>query len=163
MLRRKALSIESERDYRKAKRELRQARSKRKKHHRGAPADQDNKKAMSIWEREDAKLAKKIEDLENRIKYADRDRAKRKTILQQLDAVESSRSRIRKFRDETARAIREGKRIVFSLLGGADGAVFWQIPRPRLLDWTGSLAPGREVAAAGVVPAQPRRGAAHSR
>ena len=57
---------------------------------------------MSIWEREDAKLAKKIEELENKIKHADRDRAKRKTILQQLDAAEAGRARIRKFRDETA-------------------------------------------------------------
>ena len=55
---------------------------------------------MSIWEREDAKLAKKIEEFENRIKQADRDRARRKTILQQLDAAESGRARIRKFRDE---------------------------------------------------------------
>jgi hypothetical protein len=124
LLRRKALSVESERDYRKTKRELRQVRAQRKKHHDNAPADQDNKKAMSIWEREDAKLAKKIEELENRIKYADRDRAKRKTILQQLDGAESGRARIRKFRDETARAVREGKRIVFSLLGAADSAVF---------------------------------------
>jgi hypothetical protein len=124
LLRRKALSIEGERDYRKAKRELRQTRAKRKKHHDRAPADQDNKKAMSIWEREDAKLAKKIDELENRIKNADRDRARRKTILQQLDAAEAGRTRIRKFRDETARAIRLGKRIVYSMLGTADGAVF---------------------------------------
>jgi hypothetical protein len=124
LLRRKALSIETERDYRKTKRELRQTRTKRKKHHHRAPADQDDKKAMSIWEREDAKLARKIEDLENRIKQADRDRARRRTILQQLDAAESVRARVRKFRDEVARAVREGKRIVFSLLGPADGSVF---------------------------------------
>ena len=43
---------------------------------------------MSIWEREDAKLAKKIEELENKIKQADRDRTKRKTILAQLDAAQ---------------------------------------------------------------------------
>src|SRR5262249_53250970 len=107
LLRRKALSIESERDYRKNRRDLRQTRAKRKRHHNSAPADQDDKKAMSIWEREDAKLAKKIEDLENRIKHADRDRGKRKTILQQLDAAEAGRARIRKFRDETAQAQRE--------------------------------------------------------
>ncbi|HEY7309052.1 MAG TPA: AAA family ATPase, partial [Gemmataceae bacterium] len=124
LLRRKALSVESERDYRKTKRELRQARTKRKKHHHKAPADQDNKKAMSIWEREDAKLSKKIEELENKVKHADRDRAKRRTILQQLAAAESSRARIRKFRDEAARAAREGKKMVLSLLGTADGAVF---------------------------------------
>jgi MoxR-like ATPase len=121
LLRRKALSVECERDYRKAKRDLRRERARRKKHHQNAPADQDNKKAMSIWEREDAKLAKKIEEFENRIKQADRDRAKRKTILQQLDVVEAGRARIRKFREETAQGRREGKRIVFSLLGGATG------------------------------------------
>src|SRR5207249_1346878 len=91
LLRRKALSVEDERDYRKAKRDLRQARGKRKRHHHRAPADQENKKAMSIWEREDTKLARKIEDLENRLKQADRDRVKRRTILQQLDAAESGR------------------------------------------------------------------------
>jgi hypothetical protein len=123
LLRRKALSVESEREYRKSKRELRQMRGKRKKHHQDAPADQDDKKAMSIWEREDAKLAKKVEELENRIKQADRDRARRRTILQQLDAAESGRARVRKFRDEAARARQEGKKIVFSLLG-SDGAVF---------------------------------------
>jgi MoxR-like ATPase len=124
LLRRKALSVESERDYRKARRELRQVRAKRKKHHHSAPADQDNKKAMSIWEREDAKLAKKIEELENRIRQADRERAKRRPILHQLDAAESGRARIRKFREETAKARRMGKRIVFSLLGTTGGAVF---------------------------------------
>src|SRR5262249_8296351 len=120
LLRRKALSIESERDYRKAKRDLRKARAARKKHHQGAPDEQESKKAMSIWEREDAKLAKRVEDLEAQVKQADRDRARRKTILQQLDAAEAGRGRIRKFRDEAARAQREGKRVVFSLLGGAD-------------------------------------------
>jgi hypothetical protein len=124
LLRRKALSIESERDYRKAKRELAQAGTKRLKHHLNAPDDQDSKKAMSIWEREDAKLAKKIEEFEDKIKQADRDRAKRRTILQQLDAAESSRSRIRKFREETAQAVREGKKIVFSVLATADSSVF---------------------------------------
>jgi MoxR-like ATPase len=124
LLLRKALSVESERDYRKAKRDLKQTRAKRKKHHHRAPADQDDKKAMSIWEREDAKLAKAIEGLENRIKQADRDRAKRKTIRQQLDAAEAGRARIRKFRVEAERARAEGKRIVFSLLGAGDGAVF---------------------------------------
>lgn len=123
LLRRKALSVESERDYRKARRDLRQARSKRKKHHRHAPADQENKKAMSIWEREDAKLARKIEDLEYRIKQADRDRARVRPILQQLDAAEAGRVRIRKFREELARAVGERKRIVFSLLA-ADAAGF---------------------------------------
>jgi MoxR-like ATPase len=123
LLRRKALAVEAERDYHKAKRDLQQTRAKRRKHHRDTP-DQDNKKAMSIWEREDGKLAKAVEELENKIKQADRDRAKRKTILQQLDAVETSRASIRKFRDETAQALREGKRVVFSLLGEADGAVF---------------------------------------
>src|SRR5581483_1767687 len=87
-------------------------------------ADQDDKKAMSVWEREDARLAKIIEYHENRIKQDDRERARRKTILQQLDAAEAGRARVRKFRDETARAQRAGKRVVFSLLGGADGAVF---------------------------------------
>jgi hypothetical protein len=123
LLRRKALSVETERDYRRWKRDLRLARAKRKKH-RSRPADQDDKKAMSIWEREDAKLAKTIDDLEDRIKMADRDRARRKTILQQFDAAESTRSRIRKFREQTAKAHREGKRIVFSLLGSADNEVF---------------------------------------
>jgi hypothetical protein len=124
LLRRKALSVEGERDYRKARRDLRQARAKRKRHHQAAPADQDDKKAMSIWEREDARLAKTIEDLESKIKQADRDRAKRRTILQQLDAAEAGRARVRKLREEVARARREGKRIVFSLLGPGDGAVF---------------------------------------
>ncbi|MBI1918667.1 MAG: hypothetical protein HYS12_28570 [Planctomycetes bacterium] len=138
LLRRKALSVESERDYRKTKRDLQQARAKRRKHHENAPADQDNKKAMSIWEREDAKLAKQIEDFETKIKEADRDRAKRRTILQQLDAAEAGRARIRKFCDETARAHREQKRIVFSLLGGPDGAVFC-----RYLDRAFSTGVGR--------------------
>jgi hypothetical protein len=125
LLRRKALSVDSEREYRRARRELRHARNNRARHHENSPADEDNKKAMSIWEREDAKLAKKIEDLENRVKHSDRERAKRRTILQQLDAIEAGRARIAKFRDETARAVRAGKRIVFSLLSGSgDGAVF---------------------------------------
>jgi hypothetical protein len=124
LLRRKALSVEGERDYRKTKRDLRQARAKRKKHHQAAPADPDGKKAMSIWEREDARLAKRVEDLEHRIRQADRERARRKTILQQLDAAEAGRGRVRKFRGEVARAVREGKRVVFSLLGAGDGAVF---------------------------------------
>src|SRR5205814_50255 len=85
---------------------------------------QDNKKAMSIWEREDGRLAKTIEDLEKKIKQFDRDRARRKTILQQLDAAEAGRGRLRKFRDETARAHHAGERVVFSLLGAGDGAVF---------------------------------------
>src|SRR5205085_3945816 len=106
------------------KRDLHQTRAKRKKHHHNTPADEDSKKAMSIWEREDAKLAKKIEEIENKIKQTDSDRARRKTILQQLDAAEAGRARIRKFRDETAKAIQAGKRIVFSLLDGPDGAVF---------------------------------------
>jgi hypothetical protein len=138
LLRRKALAVETERDYRKTKRDLQQTRRKRRRHHRHPPADQDNKKAMSIWEREDAKLAKKIEEFENKIKQADRDRARRKTILQQLDAAEAGRARIRKFRDETARAHREGKRMVFSLLGGSDGAVFC-----KYLDRAFSTGPGR--------------------
>jgi MoxR-like ATPase len=124
LLRRKALSVESERDYRKTKRELRQARARRRKHHRNTPADPDSKKAMSIWEREDAKLATQIEELEDEIKQADRDRAKRRTVLQQLEAAEAGRARVRKFREETARARGEGKRVVFSLLGGGDGPVF---------------------------------------
>jgi MoxR-like ATPase len=124
LLRRKALSVESERDYRKTKRDLRRSRARRKKHHQDAPADQDNKKAMSVWEREDARLARAIDDAENRIKQADRERARRKTILQQLDAAEAGRARIRKFREETAQAARLGKRLVLSLLGGSDGAVF---------------------------------------
>ena len=37
LLRRKALSVESERDYRKAKRDLRQARARRQKHHDRSP------------------------------------------------------------------------------------------------------------------------------
>src|SRR5262249_7449195 len=61
---------------------------------------------------------------EDKIKQADRDRAKRKTILQQLGAAEAGGARIRKFRDEAARARRDGKRLVFSLLGCPDGAVF---------------------------------------
>jgi hypothetical protein len=124
LLRRKALPVENERDFRKLKRDLQLARAKRRRHHHNPPADQDNRKAMSIWEREDGKLAKKIEEFENKVKQANRERAKRKTILQQLDAAEASRTRIRKFRDETAKTCREGKRIVFSLLGGSDGAVF---------------------------------------
>lgn len=124
LLRRRALSIDAERDYRKTRRDLHQAREKRKRHHRRTPGDQDDKKAMSIWEREDSKLAKAIESYESKIKGADRDRAKRKTILQQLDAVEAGRGRIRKFREETAKARNEGKKIVFSLLGGATGEVF---------------------------------------
>jgi hypothetical protein len=123
LLRRKALAVEWERDYRKNKRDLRQARAKRRKHLNHTP-DQDSKKEMSIWEREDARLARTIEDLETRIKQADRDRARQKTILQQLDAAESSRARIRKFREETARACHEGKRIVFSLLGSSNPEVF---------------------------------------
>lgn len=123
LLRRKALTVEAERDYRKAKRELRQVRGRRLKHHQKGPADQDDKKAMSIWEREDGKLAKRVEELENKIKYADRDRAKRRTILQQLDAAEMSRASIRRFREQVAEAGRRGKRIVFSLLG-ADGGQF---------------------------------------
>ncbi len=126
LLRRKALSVESEREYRKTKRDLRQARAKRAKHHQRAPADQDDKKAMSIWEREDARLAKKVEDLDNRVKSADRERARRKTILQQLDAAEAGKTRFRKFRDQAARAVGAGKRIVFSLLGPANVVVFCQ-------------------------------------
>jgi hypothetical protein len=124
LLRRRALSVEGERDYRSTKRDLRQARAKRKKHHRDTPDEQESKKAMSIWEREDAKLAKQIDDCENKIKQADRERAKRKTIVQQLDAAEAGRARIRKFREETLQARHEGKRIVFTLLGGHEGAVF---------------------------------------
>ncbi|MBY0524501.1 MAG: AAA family ATPase [Gemmataceae bacterium] len=124
LLRRKALSVDSERDYRKSQRELGQVGTKRLKHHLAAPADQEDKKAMSIWEREDAKLANKIDGLENKIKQADRERAKQKTILQQLEAAESGRARIRNFRDELARARQDKKKIVFSLLGAADGAVF---------------------------------------
>ncbi len=141
LLRRKALSVESERDYRKAKKELRQTRAKRKKHHESAPADQDDKKAMSIWEREDAKLSKRVEELENRIRQADRDRQKRKTILQQLDAAEAGRARIRKFREETAKAQAGGKRLVFSLLGGGDGAEFC-----KYLDRAFSSGPDRSLA-----------------
>ncbi len=124
LLHRKALSVESERDYRKMKRDLRQTRTKRRNHHRRPPADQEDKKAMSIWEREDGRLARTIEDLEYRIKQADRERARRKTIAQQLEAAESARPRLRKFREEVARARRAGKRIVFSLLGGPEGQVF---------------------------------------
>ncbi len=79
---------------------------------------------MSIWEREDAKLAKAIEDLEKKIKAADRERAKRKVILQQLDAAEAGRARIRKFREETARAFDDGKKVVFSILGVSECTVF---------------------------------------
>ncbi|MFO0968143.1 MAG: hypothetical protein U0793_21515 [Gemmataceae bacterium] len=136
LLRRKALPVDSERDYCKSKRDLRQATTKRKKHHAKAP-DQDSKKAMSIWEREDAKLAKKIDELEARIKLADRDRAKRKTILQQLEAAETGRARLRKMRAEAARAVREGKRIVFSLLAG-DATVFC-----RYVDLAFSVGPDR--------------------
>jgi len=124
LLRRKALSVERERDCRKAKRDLRQARASRKKHHQRAPADQEDKKAMSIWEREDAKLARKIEELEYKIQQADRDRARRKTILQHLDAAQASRARVRKFRTETAGAVHAGKRIIFSLMSANDGGAF---------------------------------------
>ncbi len=123
LLRRKALSVEAERDYRKAKRELGPAKAKRAKHLAATP-DDASKKAMSVWEREDAKLAKQIEDFETKIKNADRERAKRKTILQQLDAAENGKSRIRKFRDEVNKARRAGKRIVFSILGESNGGVF---------------------------------------
>src|SRR5262249_49347821 len=71
LLRRKALSVEAERDYRKTKRDLRDTRAKRRAHHHNAPADQDDKKAMSVWEREDAKLAKAIEEGEKKVKHAD--------------------------------------------------------------------------------------------
>jgi MoxR-like ATPase len=124
LLRRKALLVEAEREYRKMKRDLRVARAKRKKLHKNAPIDQDNKKAMSVWEREDAKLARKIEGFENFIRQADRDRARRKTIMQQLDAAEAGRTRIRKLREETVEAHREGKRVVYSLLGNADFTTF---------------------------------------
>ena len=123
LLRRKALSIEYEREYRKYKKDLRQARTKRKRH-RNSPADQDDKKAMSIWEREDVRLARTIEDLEERVKQADRERAKRKPILQQLEASETCRARVRKFREQTAKAHGEGKRLIFSLLASADSEVF---------------------------------------
>src|SRR5262249_34530863 len=83
------------------------------------------------------KLARKIDDLESRIKQADHDRARRRTILQQLDAAEAGRARIRKFRDETARAVRERKRLVFSLLG-SDGAIFCEY-----LDRAFSIGPDR--------------------
>src|SRR5439155_15421033 len=56
--------------------------------------------------------------------HADRDRARRKTILQQLDAAEAGRAHVRKFRDETARAHRDGKRVVFRLQGGPGCEVF---------------------------------------
>jgi hypothetical protein len=137
LLHRKALSVECERDYRKAKRDRRQARAKRRKHHRKAP-DQDDKKAMSIWEREDARLAKQIEELDNKIKEADSDRAKRRTILQHLDAAEAGRARIRKFREETAEARRAGKRIVFSTLGTA-----WSPTFGTHLDRAFSIGPDR--------------------
>jgi hypothetical protein len=138
LLRRKALSVEVEREYRKARRDLKQARTKRKKHHRNNAVDLDSKKAMFVWEREDSKLAKKLDNLETRIKQLDRDRVRRKTILQQLDAVEAGRVRIRKLREETAAAIRDGKRIVFSLLGCRDGEVFC-----RYLDRAFSIGPDR--------------------
>ncbi len=124
LLRRKALSVEAERDYRKAKRDIKRTREKRKRHRRNAPADQDDKKAMSVWEKEDTKLTKAIEELERSIKAWDQERAKRKTILRQLDAAEAGRARIRKFRDEVADARRQNKRLVLSLLGGGDGATF---------------------------------------
>jgi hypothetical protein len=142
LLRRKALSIDCERDYRKNRRDLRQLRARRKRHHNHSPADQDDKKAMSLWEREDIRLSKRIEDLEYRIKQADRDRVRRKTILQQLDTGNpvspgGKGGRVRKFRDELAKVTAAGKRIVFSLLG-ADGAVFCQY-----LDRAFSIGPGR--------------------
>jgi hypothetical protein len=121
LLHRRALAIETERDYRRVKVDLRQARAKRRKHLRATP-DQDDRKAMSIWEREDEKLARRIEDLANRVRNADRERARRKTILQQLDAAEAGRARIRKFREETAKAHAAGKKVIFSLLGSS-GAV----------------------------------------
>jgi hypothetical protein len=124
LLRRKSLSVEAERDYRKTKRELREARAKRKKHHCNAPSDEDSRKAMSVWEREDTKLAKSIEEYEKKIKEADQERAKRRPILRQLDAAEAGRARLRKFRDEIAWARRSGKQLVFSLLNSSDGSVF---------------------------------------
>src|SRR5262249_59091278 len=45
LLRRKALSVESERDYRKAKRDLRRARGKRRKHPPPPPPPPDPQKA----------------------------------------------------------------------------------------------------------------------
>ncbi len=148
LLRRKALSIEGEREYRRCKRDLRRARIKRRRHHANAPRDQEDKKAMSIWEREDAMLARTIEAFETRIKQADRERARRKTVLQQLEGVPTAATqrgkpvsakgtRIRKFRDELAKAIAAGKRIVFSLLG-TDGAAFC-----TYLDRAFSTGPGR--------------------
>jgi hypothetical protein len=121
LLRRRALSVERERDYRKARVDLRQVRVARKKHQRRAPADQEDKKAMSIWEREDARLARRSEDLEYQVKQADRERLRQRTILQRLDAAEAARARIRKFRTETAEAVKAGKRIVFNLLATASG------------------------------------------
>jgi hypothetical protein len=124
LLRRRALSVERERDYRKAKADLRQARAARKKHQQRAPADQEDKRAMSIWEREDARFARKIEDLDYDVKQADRERARQRTILQRLDAAEAERTRMRKFRAETAAAARAGKRLVFNLLATASGGAF---------------------------------------
>jgi AAA domain (Cdc48 subfamily) len=151
LLRRKALAVEDEREYRRVKRDLRLVRARRKKHLNRAPTDQDDKKAMSLWEREDVKLARKIEDYEYRVKQADRDRARRKTILQQLDAAESGRTRIRKFREETAKAHADGKKIVFSLLSGSGGEVFC-----RYLDRAFSISVGRTSH-----PSRRRKGSSH--
>jgi MoxR-like ATPase len=124
LLSRKALSVDEERDFRANRRELQRLRAKRRLHRQNSPADQEDKKAMYIWEREDAQLERRIDDLASRIKRANGDRARRKTILQQLDAAEAGRARIRKFREEAEQAHHEGKRIVFSLLTTPDGAGF---------------------------------------
>jgi MoxR-like ATPase len=122
LLRRRALSVEGERDHRRARRDLDRACVKRRKLR--APADQDDKKAMSVWEREDAKLAKKIDELESKVRHGDRERSRRRTILQQLETAEAGRGRVRKFREEVGRAVREGKRLVFSLLSAAENSMF---------------------------------------
>ncbi len=121
LLQRKSLSVEYEKDYKKTKKDLQELRKVRNKHRRNAPEDQDNKKAMSIWEREDDKIEREIEDLEKKIKRADQDRRKRKTILKQLEEAEASRSSIRRFREEIAQALEQERKIVFTLLGKTDG------------------------------------------
>jgi MoxR-like ATPase len=124
LLRRKALSVDAERDYSKTRRQLRRARVMRKKHLQRVPANPENLKAATLWDREDERLAKLIEESAKKIKQADEDRTKRKTILQLLEAAESGRACVRKFREELARARRGGKKVVLSLLGGTDGVVF---------------------------------------
>lgn len=124
ILKRKSLSVECEKDYQRTKKELQALRKKRAKHRTKAPEDQDDRKAMSIWEREDDRIEREIEEMENKIKRYDLDRQRKKTILRQLEDADASKANIRKFRDHLQQAREQGRRIVFSLLNSIDGEVF---------------------------------------